>query len=79
MELRQNEQSTHLSSPMLKDEGKRRSKSASFSLSTATEGDATARPMEATDMALAGDDESNVTINSWGRGNRNNLPVWHGA
>ena len=75
-----NKQSTYLSGPTLKDEEKRRSKSASFSSSTATEeDDATTRLMEATDMALAGDDESNVTINPWGHGNRNNLPVWHGA
>ena len=62
----------------LVDEEKRRSKSASFSSSTATEeDDATTRLMEATDMALAGDDENNATINPWRRGNRNSLPVWH--
>ena len=42
------------------------------------EGDATARPMEATEVALAGVDTSNTTINLLGRGDINNLPVWSG-
>ena len=58
---------------------RRRSKSTDFSSSTATEDEETARLMEATDVALAGDDNSNATINMMGCGDTNNLPVWSGA
>ena len=35
--------------------------------------------MEAADLALAGGDESNTTINLWSHDNINNLPVRSGA
>ena len=79
VEAGQNKQSTYLSGPMLKAEEKKRSKSAFFSSSTATENDATARPMETTEVTLAGFDNSNTTTNPLGRGDINNLLVRSGA
>ena len=58
---------------------RRRSKSVLFSSSTATEEDATVRPMEATEVALAGVKNGNTTINQLGRGDINNVPVRSGA
>ena len=50
---------------------RRRSKSVLFSSSTAAEDDATARPMEATDVALTGVNNINKTINPFGCGDMN--------